>query len=857
MKKFLSVFIISFLVLLVQLQAQSFDNHPYPFSTNKEQLTIWNGTEYVPFFMKGVNLGISIPGTYPGELDVSRADYGRWFQQIKDAGFNVIRLYTLHFPHFYQVLDSFNLANPQNPLFFTQGVWLNEGIENYDEDLRMLDEQFELEIRDNIDCVHGDNEIPHRYGKAWGVFDTDVSKYCMAYIIGREVDPYEIITTNIAMSDQTSFVGEHLEIHNALGAEVWYVDKLDQVLSYEYQNYQTMRPISFSSWPTLDPLTHPEQPHAGEDTAWVDLSKVELKFAPAGFFVSYHAYPYYPEFMNLQPSYQEYYDNYGLNNYLGYLTELKSHYPNYPLIIGEFGVPSSWGVAHYSISGMNHGGVDEQSQGDMAIRMLNTMLEANCGGGCLFAWMDEWFKRTWITDHIDFPGDRRILWQNVTAAEQNFGLIKFEKESNFEIIGNFGFNSDIEYIKAGSNYQFFEVEVGLKNSMNVLDTMWVAFDTYWNDIGESILPNGNQLQHRSEFALEIMNYSADLYVTEAYDLYGIYHGVSSNNQKYRSTVSEGAPWKVVRWKNDGENSGVQYIGRLQLNHAPQFPNSMDAVTIYEDRIHIKIPFTLLNFISPGDLSVFHDNRDTPYVYEEENSDGIAVTVDYKNQSYSSSSRYIWEPWSVADVRLDTELREEFKTSYWVMKDRLSEFNSNAMAVVDSLYFQGPDFPANVDESEGVLMNDFDLDGSILVSLLTEPPLSGTVNLYNDGSFQYMPAPGFNGYDSFKYTIFDGYSLSEENSVVMKISGNPAGVNDIVKDDSEVKVYPNPVTSMLFINADQNIKYVKLFNTSGQLILEQNQNSERSILNVGHLPHGEYILLVQFEDYASTKKILVN
>jgi hypothetical protein len=856
MKYLSSLLLICLLSFGNSLYSQSFDDYPYPFSTNTEQLTIWNGTEYIPFFIKGTNLGIAIPGTYPGELDVSRAQYGRWFQQIKDAGFNVIRLYTLHYPHFYQVLDSFNLANPENPLFIIQGVWLNEETEGYNNDLRMLDEQFELEIRDNIDCIHGNNDIPHRYGKAWGVFDTDVSKWCMSYLIGREINHNEILKTNEVMSNQTSFEGEHFAIHDALGAEVWYTDKLNQTAAYEYNNYGTMRPVSFSSWPTLDPLKHPEEIFQDEDTAWVDLSKVEKRFAPAGFYISYHAYPYYPDFISNQSDYLQFYDNYGPNSYLGYLTDLKSHYPQYPLIIAEFGVPSSWGIAHYASSGMNHGGVDQKTQGEMGIRMLHTMRDAGCGGGIQFAWMDEWFKRTWVTDHIDFPAARRILWQNATAAEQNFGLIAFEKESEMTNIGYFGSNSDIQYISAGSNYEYFEVEIGLKNSLEIPDELWVAFDTYWNETGESILPTGSQLSHRSEFALEIKNYSADLYVTEAYDLYGIYHYVSSPQQMYRSTITDGAPWVIVRWKNNEVENAVQYIGHLQLNHATQAPSSMDAVTIYDDKIKIKLPFTLLNFISPSDLSVFHDNRDTWGVTEEATSDGIAVSVDYKGNVYSSQSRHTWQPWGVEDVRLDSDLQEVFKTSYWVMKDNLSLFNSDAIAVVDSFYVEGPSFPVNINESEGVLMNDFDLDGSTLLALLTEPPLHGSVSLYNDGSFQYNPDKGFNGYDSYQYCVFDGNSLSEQNQVVIKVSNNPAGIANLHKDDASIKIYPNPVSNMLYIDAEEDIQYAKLFNLSGQLVLEQNQQNSRVLMNVNTLASGEYILLLQFEDHAASKKVLI-
>lgn len=48
----------------ISLQAQQAGVR-YPFSTNKSELTIWNGSEYVPFFIKGINLGIAKPGTFP------------------------------------------------------------------------------------------------------------------------------------------------------------------------------------------------------------------------------------------------------------------------------------------------------------------------------------------------------------------------------------------------------------------------------------------------------------------------------------------------------------------------------------------------------------------------------------------------------------------------------------------------------------------------------------------------------------------------------------------------------------------------------------------------------------------------
>jgi hypothetical protein len=48
-------------------------------------------------------------------------------------------------------------------------------------------------------------------------------------------------------------------------------------------------------------------------------------------------------------------------------------------------------------------------------------------GGIQFSWIDEWLKRTWITDPIDNIAESRILWHNVAAAEQNYGLVSFDK----------------------------------------------------------------------------------------------------------------------------------------------------------------------------------------------------------------------------------------------------------------------------------------------------------------------------------------------------------------------------------------------------------------------------------------------
>jgi len=837
MKKFLLIILV---LIVANLQSQ---NNSLPFSTNDSMLTIWNGSEYIPFFMKGINLGVAIPGTFPGELAATSADYSRWFSQIKEIGFNCIRLYTLHYPRFYEVLDSFNNANSQNPLYFIQGVWLEEELQGYNNDLYFLNNAFSTEIEENIDCVHGNRIIEPRFGKAFGNYNVDASKWCMAYIIGREVYPIEVLTTNEQNPSYNSFSGNHFAIQNASPSEVWFTNMLNHTVNYQHTNYNTSRPVSNSSWPTLDPITHPEEPNIEEDTASIDLSKIQIINAPAGFFISYHAYPYYPDFISLQSDYQNYNDDYGPNSYLGYLIELKSHYTQYPLIIAEYGVPSSWAIAHYATSGMNHGGFDEYNQGLTNIRLLNTIRDAGTGGGIQFAWIDEWFKKTWITDPIDYIADSRILWHNIAAAEQNYGLLKYENTLAKDSLIILNPNNEITYLNSEVNYTYFQLELGLKNPLNLPDELWISFDTYAESLGELILPSGDTIPSRSEFALHITNYSAQLYVTEAYDIFGIWHNFSTDQQVYRSIPTDGAPWKIVRVRNNSSHSDVQYIGNLNVNYGFQPTSSKDAVIIHDDKIIVRIPWFYLNFVAPDQMKVFNDNRLTPEK-EDTISDGIKISVLYNNNWYSHPNRYTWEPWVGINNNL---ISEKQKSSYNVMKNNLYAFNTPAIAYRDSFYFQGPYFPVHINKEEGLLNNDFDLDGDLMISLITQNPKNGKIFLNNDGSFEYLPDDGFIGYDSLQYCVYDGYTLSQPNTVIIFVEQNNSINNNLFSYNKGLILFPNPANENLNIKSTSKIEYIQIFNIAGQLIKHAEINYHKHIINISEYTNGQYIILAKTKD----------
>lgn len=75
---------------------------------------------------------------------------------------------------------------------------------------------------------------------------------------------------------------------------------------------------------------------------------------------------------------------------------------------------------------------------------------------------------------------------------------------------------------------------------------------------------------------------------------------------------------------------------------------------------------------------------------------------------------------------------------------------------------------------GVLTNDQDADGDIITASLTSQPRHGTVSLASTGSFTYVPAPDFVGFDRFSYRATDGALSSHESDVRIQVTAATSG-----------------------------------------------------------------------------------
>jgi len=437
--------------------------------TQNGRLAVYDGTSWQPRFWNGINFGATKPGHYPGELATSKDDYLRWFPQMKQMNVNVVRVYTILPPDFYEALDAFN-QNRKDPLLLLQGVWTPEeeliGKEREGNDAYRTDisDTFHSEIVNAVKAIHGDVTLPSGPGHASGTYKTDVSRWLLGWIIGTEWYPYAVKATNDRHPGTRPFAGTYFEAAaNASPFESWLAGMLDTAAIQEMK-YGWQHPISFTNWLTTDPLRHPNEPLPHEDLVTVDAMHIRPKAEwSAGYFASYHAYPYYPDFLRFQASYQTYRDARGqINPYAGYLHDLRQCHPGIPLLIAEFGVPSSRGIAHYGPAGRNQGMHTEQEQGTMDADMIRSMYDERYDGAILFEWQDEWFKFTWNTIDYEIPEERRAMWHNRLTNEENFGIIAVEPgKSPYDTINIDGKTDDWRHrnAKLHADYDTFDLTV--------------------------------------------------------------------------------------------------------------------------------------------------------------------------------------------------------------------------------------------------------------------------------------------------------------------------------------------------------------------------------------------------------------
>jgi hypothetical protein len=324
-----------------------------PARTQGEEFAVRTPKGWEPFYVKGVNLGAALPGKFPSQFPLDDSTYARWLELIAAANANTVRLYTIFPPAFYRALRRWNEEHPDRALWLVHGVWA-ELPRGGDYDAPAWKADFRREIRRAVDVVHGRALLGARPGHAWGRYDADVSDHVLAFLLGREWEPFSIHAYNGKPRGRRSYEGRFLVVDPGTPADVWLVEQCDELLGYEWDVYHAQRPIAYTNWPPLDPLRHltgssraeeqalrrrygfPPNPRLKEydnDVDALDAMLVRPTAANlAGYFAAYHVYPYYPDFIDLDTGYGAARSAEGPSHYFGYLVDLRRHHVGRPAV---------------------------------------------------------------------------------------------------------------------------------------------------------------------------------------------------------------------------------------------------------------------------------------------------------------------------------------------------------------------------------------------------------------------------------------------------------------------------------------------------------------------------------------------
>jgi hypothetical protein len=616
-----------------------------------------------PFYLQGVNLGVALPGRYPSEFPADSGRYAGWLDTLAGMHTNTLRVYTILPPSFYRALRGWNLSHPDRILWLVHGVW-TELPPNDDFDDAGWKGEFQAEMRRVVDLVHGAATVPARPGHAAGRYDADVSPWTLAYIIGREWEPFAVKAFDEG-KPPGSYSGRYLGVRQGPAMDLWMGQQCDYMLAYEADTYNALRPIAYTNWPTLDPLTHPTEATIAEEERWrrragrsparkkleyendviaLDPNLVEPTAAnPAGWFASYHAYPYYPDFMMLDPGYGRARSSEGRSRYFGYLRELVQHHARIPTVISEYGVPSSRGTAHLHPEGWSHGGHDERAMAAIDARLTREIREAGAGGAILFAWLDEWFKKNWVVIDYEIPLDNTRLWHNVMDAEQNYGILgQYAGEARqtprlggdparWRALttvqsGSTAAGAKLRRVRAGADESFYYLAVDLEPGRFPWATMGIqlAIDTYLPRVGQHRLPRSRQ---RSELGFEFLIDLAGpdggrVLVTPDYNRHasrldpktGDDFGQFARRPVITRDRSDGAfdPLFVIanraRFGRDGTFFPASGYDRGKLKHGTEERSTL-ADWYLDERaglLQLRIPWDLLNVTDPSSRTLLFD-----------------------------------------------------------------------------------------------------------------------------------------------------------------------------------------------------------------------------------------------------------
>ena len=219
---------------------------------------------YEPFEIRGVNLGVGIPGEWATDYASTRRPTFGGSPTSRTWGPTPSGVYTILHDDFYNAFYAYNTqreAAGEEPLWLIHGVWVNDYTQfshrdAYDDDFlqTLLEDSQTL-----VDILHGKKNLSLGRGLGSGSYRKDVSDWVIGYILGVEWEDVTVAYTNHKYPERTSYQGTYMvTTADATPFECHAGPRWGTISSStRTSRYKQQRLVAFSNWPTTDPFLYP------------------------------------------------------------------------------------------------------------------------------------------------------------------------------------------------------------------------------------------------------------------------------------------------------------------------------------------------------------------------------------------------------------------------------------------------------------------------------------------------------------------------------------------------------------------------------------------------------------------------
>lgn len=348
------------------------------FSTDNNYI-LKNG---LPFQIKGVVYVPGYPGYLPWEIEKSTAldvklknSIATDLANIKAMGANTIRFWGAP-GYCYEVLKTLD------DMYFIQTIWINGDVPDFQNPA--FKESTKTYIKEVIDRIYG-------------VFEHQPPPL-IAFTVGNELSEASIRATDAAHPDMNHYTGNYIITDSARTAtETFLAEMADFTKTYEFETYNNSSLVSYAN----------------------DIRTADIIETPFLDFRCHNAYsyavPYYRP--NTLPG------STSGTLFQGWIEEIKSKYPNMPLLITETGLSVSPNAHHAGPPNYGYGGNTTAEQTTGLVQNLDDIrtIAMPIAGVCIHEYLDAWWKFGLEDSYSQDPDD----------IEEWFGLVRLKEADDW------------------------------------------------------------------------------------------------------------------------------------------------------------------------------------------------------------------------------------------------------------------------------------------------------------------------------------------------------------------------------------------------------------------------------------------